>query len=271
MRADPEAESYQGRNAVELLSNPDIWVALLTLTALEIVLGIDNIIFISILSGRLPAHQQKRARSLGLLAAMAMRIGLLFSINWVMGLTDTLFEVFDREFSGRDLILLVGGAFLIYKATTEIHARLEGDSHDQSTAKQATFWGVIAQIMVLDAVFSLDSVITAVGMADDIEVMVAAVVISVGVMLLSAGTISDFVQKHPTVKMLALSFLLMIGFSLIAEGWGLHIPKGYIYAAMGFSILVEVLNLRSAAAKGKKPEPVQLREGRGVPKDSVAD
>jgi predicted tellurium resistance membrane protein TerC len=253
---------------VELLSNPDVWVALLTLTALEIVLGIDNIIFISILSGRLPADQQKRARTLGLLGAMMMRIALLFSINWVMGLTDPLFEVLDKEVSGRDLILLVGGAFLIYKATTEIHARLEGESHEQSGAKQVTFWGVIAQIMLLDIVFSLDSVITAVGMADDIEVMIAAVIISVGVMLVSAGPISDFVQHHPTVKMLALSFLLMIGFSLIAEGWGFHIPKGYIYAAMGFSVLVEVLNLRSAAAKGKKSEPVQLREGRGVPRDS---
>lgn len=246
-------------------------MAFLTLTALEIVLGIDNIIFISILSGRLPAEQQQRARTLGLLAAMAMRIGLLFSINWVMGLTDPIFEIADREFSGRDLILLIGGAFLIYKATTEIHARLEGESHEQSGAKSATFWGVITQIMLLDIVFSLDSVITAVGMADDIEVMIAAVVVSVGVMLVSAGPISDFVQKHPTVKMLALSFLLMIGFSLIAEGWGLHIPKGYIYAAMGFSILVEVLNLRSAAAKPKKSDPVHLRKGIGVPKDAGAD
>jgi predicted tellurium resistance membrane protein TerC len=256
---------------VELLSNPDIWVALLTLTALEIVLGIDNIIFISILSGRLPVEQRQRARTVGLLAAMAMRIALLFSINWVMGLTDPLFDIAGKEISGRDLILLVGGAFLIYKATTEIHDRLEGEAHGQTVGKTVTFGAVIAQIMLLDIVFSLDSVITAVGMADDIEVMIAAVVISVLVMLVSAGPISNFVQQHPTVKMLALSFLLMIGFSLIAEGWGLHIPKGYIYAAMGFSVLVEVLNLRASAAKPTKSEPVHLREGAGLPKNIVGD
>ncbi|MCC6705878.1 MAG: TerC family protein [Thermomicrobiales bacterium] len=256
---------------MEILSNPDVWVALLTLTALEIVLGIDNIIFISILSGRLPESQRKRARTVGLGAAMVMRILLLLSINWVIGLTDPIFSIADKDFSGRDLILLLGGAFLLYKATSEIHARLEGEEHHSSGGKVLSFWGVIAQIMLLDIVFSLDSVITAVGMADDVEVMIAAVVISVGVMLFSAGPISEFVQAHPTVKMLALSFLLMIGFSLIAEGWGLHIPKGYIYAAMGFSVLVEMLNLRVAKNKPHTPEPVQLREGVGVPKDALGD
>lgn len=251
---------------MELLSNPDVWVALLTLTALEIVLGIDNIIFISILSGRLPESQRARARTVGLAAAMVMRILLLLSINWVIGLTDPIFNVFDKDFSGRDLILLVGGLFLLGKATTEIHSRLEGEEHGQEGGKVASFAGVIFQIMLLDIVFSLDSVITAVGMADDVEVMIAAVVISVGIMLVSAGPISDFVQKHPTVKMLALSFLLMIGLSLVAEGWGLHIPKGYIYAAMGFSVLVEMLNLRASAAKKVHAEPVHLREGVGVPK-----
>jgi len=237
----------------------------LTLTALEIVLGIDNIIFISILSSRLPEGMRKRARTIGLIGAMIMRIALLFSINWVMGLTEPWFTIGDTEISGRDLILLVGGTFLIFKATTEIHTRLEGEEHAQEGGKVASFWGVIAQIMLLDIVFSLDSVITAVGMAEDIEVMVAAVIISVGVMLVSAGPISEFVQAHPTVKMLALSFLLMIGFSLVAEGWGFHIPKGYIYAAMGFSILVEVLNLQ-VAKRRHPPEPVHLREGVGVPK-----
>jgi len=251
---------------VELLSNPDVWVALLTLTALEIVLGIDNIIFISILTGRLPESQRARARTIGLAAAMIMRILLLLSINWVIGLTDPIFTIADHDFSGRDLILLVGGLFLIGKATTEIHSRLEGEEHHEGGGKAVSFAGVILQIMLLDIVFSLDSVITAVGMADDVEVMIAAVVISVGVMLVSAGPISEFVQHHPTVKMLALSFLLMIGFSLVAEGWHLHIPKGYIYAAMGFSVLVEVLNLRATAAKKVKPEPVHLREGVGVPK-----
>jgi predicted tellurium resistance membrane protein TerC len=251
---------------VDLLSNPDVWVALLTLTALEIVLGIDNIIFISILTGRLPESQQARARSIGLGAAMIMRILLLLSINWVIGLTDPIFTIADHDFSGRDLILLGGGLFLIGKATTEIHARLEGEEHHEGGGKAVSFAGVIVQIMLLDIVFSLDSVITAVGMADDIEVMIAAVVISVGVMLFSAGPISEFVQQHPTVKMLALSFLLMIGFSLVAEGWHYHIPKGYIYAAMGFSVLVEMLNLRASASKKVHPEPVHLREGVGVPK-----
>jgi predicted tellurium resistance membrane protein TerC len=246
---------------LDWISNPDIWVALLTLTTLEIVLGIDNIIFISILAGRLPESQRDRARMVGLAAALVTRILLLLSINWVIGLEDSLFDIGGHHFSGRDLILLAGGLFLIYKATTEIHAKLEGEEHhEQAGGKAASFAGVIFQIMLLDIVFSLDSVITAVGMADDVEVMIAAVVIAVGVMLVLSGPLSEFVQRHPTVKMLALSFLLMIGFSLVAEGWHYHIPKGYIYAAMGFSVLVEVLNLRVKAAK-PHPEPVHLRAG----------
>jgi predicted tellurium resistance membrane protein TerC len=244
---------------LDWISNPDIWIALFTLTTLEIVLGIDNIIFISILAGRLPESQRERARLLGLAAAMITRILLLLSINWVIGLEDSLFDIGGHHFSGRDLILLGGGLFLIYKATTEIHGKLEGEEHHATTGgKVASFAGVIFQILVLDIVFSLDSVITAVGMADDVEVMIAAVVIAVLVMLVLSGPLSEFVQRHPTVKMLALSFLLMIGFSLVAEGWGFHIPKGYIYVAMGFSVLVEVLNLRANAAKAK-PEPVHLR------------
>lgn len=244
---------------LDWISNPDIWIALFTLTTLEIVLGIDNIIFISILAGRLPESQRDRARLLGLAAAMITRILLLLSINWVIGLEDSLFDIGGHHFSGRDLILLAGGMFLIYKATTEIHGKLEGEEHHETAGgKVASFAGVIFQILVLDIVFSLDSVITAVGMADDVEVMIAAVVIAVIVMLVLSGPLSEFVQRHPTVKMLALSFLLMIGFSLVAEGWGFHIPKGYIYVAMGFSVLVEVLNLRANAAK-PKPEPVHLR------------
>jgi len=230
---------------MEWLADPDIWIALLTLTTLEIVLGIDNLVFISILSEKLPESQQVKARNTGLGLAMAMRIVLLLAISWVIGLTAPLFSFLGNELSGRDLILIGGGLFLLAKATFEIHEKLEGEEHAGSGRKvPATFGSVIAQIVALDAVFSLDSVITAVGMADEIGVMVAAVVISIGVMLVSAGAISEFVNRHPTVKMLALSFLLLIGMSLVAEGWELHIPKGYIYFAMGFSILVEVLNMR---------------------------
>ena len=244
---------------MELLSNPDVWVALLTLTALEIVLGIDNVIFISILSDKLPPEQRRRARLLGLTLAMFMRIGLLLTLNWIANLTNELFSIGSKGFSGRDLILLAGGLFLIYKATTEIHNKLEGEEHhaSDSPVKHASFGSVIAQILLLDIVFSLDSVITAVGMAEDIEVMVAAVVIAVLVMLVASGPLSDFVSKHPTVKMLALSFLLLIGTSLVAEGWGLHISKGYIYAAMAFSVFVEILNLRM---RGSAKEPVTLRD-----------
>jgi predicted tellurium resistance membrane protein TerC len=226
-------------------------VALITLTVLEIVLGIDNIIFISILAGRLPAHQQSRARSLGLLVAMVTRILLLFSLAWLTRLTTPLFALLGHTFSGRDLILLLGGLFLLAKATFEIHDKLEGDEGHRQSKAVASFGAVIAQIMVLDVVFSLDSVITAIGMARQLWVMVTAVVLAVAVMMVAAGAISDFVNRHPTVKVLALSFLLLIGFSLVADGLGQHISKGYIYFAMGFSVFVEMLNLR--VRRGGKP------------------
>ncbi len=232
-------------------------LALLTLTVMEIVLGIDNIIFISILAGRLPKEQQHRARQTGLGAALIMRILLLLSVSWIASLTNPFFSVLGFELSGRDLILLLGGLFLIYKATHEIHARLEGEEGHGDTKVTATFSGVIVQIMLLDIVFSLDSVITAVGMAEALWVMIAAVVISIGIMLFAAGPISDFVNRHPTVKMLALSFLLLIGFSLVVEGLHFHIPKGYIYFAMGFSVLVETLNLRMASTSKR---PVELKQ-----------
>jgi predicted tellurium resistance membrane protein TerC len=226
-------------------------IAFLTLASLEIVLGIDNIVFISILTGKLPQEQQARGRTLGLALAMGMRIALLFAISWVMGLTAPLFEVLGHEISGRDLILLVGGLFLIGKATFEIHERLEGGGHDDDTAKRtASFVSVLVQIAILDMVFSLDSVITAVGMADDLGVMVTAVVLSMIVMLVFVNPICAFVDRHPTVKMLALSFLLLIGMALVGDGCGFHIPKGYIYFAMGFSLFVEALNLR-VKAKGR--------------------
>jgi predicted tellurium resistance membrane protein TerC len=233
-------------------------LALLTLTVLEIVLGVDNVIFISILAGKLPPEQQARARQIGLGLALVMRIVLLLSISWIANLTEPLFNVMGFGLSGRDLILLLGGLFLLYKATTEIHDKLEGEEGHASSAVRATFSAVIIQILLLDIVFSLDSVITAVGMAEELWVMITAVVIAVAVMLFSAGPISDFVNRHPTVKMLALSFLLLIGFTLVVEGLHFHIPKGYIYFAMGFSVLVEALNLR-VASKGKK-EPVHLKQ-----------
>lgn len=254
---------------MELLSSPEAWISLLTLTVLEIVLGIDNIVFISILSGKLPENQQKKARQLGLALAMITRVLLLLSLSWIMRLTEPLFNfatilsLTDAEWvaklaiSGRDLILILGGLFLIYKSTHEIHQKLEGDDSDSGgNPKVHSFTGVIFQILILDIVFSLDSVITAVGMADHIEIMVAAVIIAVLIMLLSASAISSFVNKHPTVKMLALSFLLLIGVSLIAEGFDRHIPKGYIYFAMAFSVLVEMLNLKM---KKKDTAPVKLR------------
>lgn len=240
---------------MEWLSNGEIWIALLTLTALEIVLGIDNVIFISILSDKLPPSQREKARLVGLSLAMIMRILLLLSINWIANLTDELFAIAGHGFSGRDLIMLSGGLFLIWKSTTEIHAKLEGEEeHGGTGGKAATFSGIIVQILLLDIVFSLDSVITAVGMADDVGVMIAAVVIAVGVMLFASGPIARFVSQHPTIKMLALSFLLLIGTSLVAEGWNYHIPKGYIYSAMAFSVGVEMLNLRSRG----KAKPVKL-------------
>jgi predicted tellurium resistance membrane protein TerC len=253
---------------MEILSNPETWISLITLTVLEIVLGIDNIIFISILSGKLPQALQKKARQWGLGLAMITRVLLLLSLSWVMTLTDPLFNIGELfginnqewleklAISGRDLILLVGGLFLIYKSTHEIHLKLEGEEEEGGTPKVHTFTGVLIQILLLDIVFSLDSVITAVGMADHVEIMIAAVVIAVLIMMVSANVISDFVNNHPTVKMLALSFLLLIGVSLLAEGLDQHIPKGYIYFAMAFSILVEMLNLKM---KGKS-KPLALRD-----------
>ena len=241
------------------ISQPDAWIALGTLTVLEIVLGIDNVVFISILTGKLPAAQQPKARRLGLLLAMGMRIGLLFSLTWMMRLTEPLFTVpvLEHEISGRDLILIIGGLFLLAKATHEIHQKMEGEEGEKSARVAPSFGSVIFQILLLDIVFSLDSVITAIGMADQIAVMVIAVIIAVGFMLIFAGPVSRFVEKHPTVKILALSFLLLIGFSLIVEGLHQHIPKGYIYFAMAFSVFVEVLNLN---IKKPKTPPVHLHE-----------
>jgi predicted tellurium resistance membrane protein TerC len=241
---------------MESLTDPNVWIALATLTFLEIVLGVDNIIFISILSGKLPQDQQPKARRLGLLGALVTRILLLMSLAWVIRLTAPLFTISGTDISGRDLILILGGLFLLAKSTHEIHDRLEGEEGHASGRVAASFASVIVQIMLLDIVFSLDSVITAVGMVDELWVMVTAVIIAVGIMLMSAETISAFVHRHPTVKMLALSFLLLIGLSLVAEGFDHHIPKGYIYFAMGFSVFVEAINLRMK----RKSVPVQLHE-----------
>lgn len=254
---------------MELLSSPELWVAFLSLLLLEIVLGIDNVVFISILAGKLPAHQQRRARTIGLLLALVTRILLLLSLSWLIGLTAPIFTVFGQEISGRDLILIVGGLFLLGKSTYEIHERLEGsDGHGTGTAT-ASFAAVLTQIVLLDVVFSLDSVITAVGMVDELFIMIAAVMIAIGIMLVSAGAISDFVNHHPTVKMLALAFLLLIGASLVAEGLDAGLAKGYIYGPIAFAILVEALNLRykavTARGRSSKPdtaarqEPIHLR------------
>jgi len=242
---------------LELLTQPEVYVSLLTLTAMEIVLGIDNIVFISILTGKLPPEEQGRARTIGLSLALILRVGLLFAISWVMGLTEPLFELFDKTFSGRDLILLGGGLFLVAKATHEIHDKLEVSHTDEGgQAKRRNFALILAQIMVLDIVFSLDSVITAVGMAQHVFVMVIAMMVAVGIMLVFSGAISDFVNRHPSMKILALSFLLLIGVMLIAEGMGQHVSKGYIYFAMSFSLAVELLNMRMR----KKLAPVQLHD-----------
>ncbi len=242
---------------MDWIADPNIWIGLLTLTVLEIVLGIDNIIFISILAGRLPAAQQPKARRLGLMGAFVSRLALLFSIAWIARLTSPLFELFGRGWSGRDLILLIGGLFLIGKAVMEIHHKFEPAEATQAEVAKAaaTMGAVVAQIMVIDVIFSLDSVITAVGMVDQIEIMVAANVIALGVMLLAVTPVSDFVDRHPTVKMLALAFLVLIGTNLVAEAMGQHIPKGYTYFAMAFSVLVEMLNLRLR----KTIVPVELR------------
>ena len=241
---------------MDALLTSDNLIALVTLTALEVVLGVDNVIFISILAGKLPERDQARARRVGLMAAMVMRILLLFSLAWIVRLTEPLFSVLGKGISGRDLILLGGGLFLLAKATMEIHERLEGVEGARSARVAPSFGAVIFQIMLLDIVFSLDSVITAVGMADSLPVMVIAVVLAVGIMMLSSGTVSEFVQRHPTVKVLALSFLLLIGMSLVGEGLGQHIPKGYIYFAMAFSVFVEVVNIRVR----KSGVPVDLHD-----------
>jgi predicted tellurium resistance membrane protein TerC len=233
-------------------------IGLLTLTVMEIVLGVDNIIFISILAGKLPPEQQARARTLGLGLALVMRILLLLSISWVANLTGALFSVFDFDVSGRDLILLGGGLFLVGKATYEIHEKLEGEEGHTEARVAPSFTAVLVQIMLLDIVFSLDSVITAIGMVDQVPIMIAAVIISIGVMLVSASSISDFVNRHPTVKMLALSFLILIGVNLISEGLHFHIPKGYTYFAMAFAVMVELINLRMRSGKSK---PVELHSG----------
>jgi len=241
---------------MSILANPEAWLGLLTLTVLEIVLGIDNIIFISILAGKLPVQEQGRARRLGLAGAMLTRIALLATLAWIIRLTAPWFHLLGHPFSGRDLILIAGGLFLLAKSTREIHEGLEGDAGHAGARVRASFAGVVGQIVLLDIVFSLDSVITAVGMARHLPVMIAAVVLAVGVMMFAAAPISGFVHRHPTVKMLALSFLLMIGVSLIADGLGQHIAKGYIYFAMGFSIFVEMLNIRMRS----RSTPVELRE-----------
>ncbi len=243
---------------MEAFLTADGLAAFVTLTVLEVVLGIDNVIFISILAGKLPEADRERARRVGLMGAMVMRILLLMSIAWIVRLTAPFFTIMGHPFSGRDLILAGGGLFLIYKATHEIHDKLEGEEGQVSARVAPTFGAVIVQIMLLDIVFSLDSVITAVGMADDLVIMISAVVVAVGIMMFSAGSVSGFVERHPTVKVLALSFLLLIGCSLIADGFGMHIPKGYIYFAMGFSIFVEVINLRARAKA--KAKPVKLHE-----------
>jgi predicted tellurium resistance membrane protein TerC len=239
----------------------DLVVAFVTLTAMELVLGIDNIVFIAILSNRLPARQQQLGRRVGLALALLTRLALLFSITWIMGLTRPLFEILEQEFSGRDLILLIGGLFLLAKATWEIYDKVEGEPHEQAKGRgRAAFAAVIVQIMLLDVVFSLDSVITAVGMVDEVAIMVAAMVVAMGVMLVAMEPVSAFVERHPSLKLLALAFLVLIGTMLVAEGMGQHVPKGYIYFAMAFSILVELLNMRYRRRQG----PVQLRRRRAA-------
>jgi len=242
---------------MDWLADPQTWIAFITLVVLELVLGVDNVIFISILAGKLPAHEQQKARTTGLGLAILSRVLLLFSLSWIIGLTEPLFSVFKYEIAGRDIILILGGLFLLGKSTHEIHQKLEGVEGHASARVGPSFASVIVQILLLDVVFSLDSVITAVGMVDQLAIMIAAVIIAAGVMIVSAGPISNFVDRHPTIKMLALSFLLLIGFTLIVEGLHQHIPKGYVYFAMAFSIFVELLNLRLRKAHAA---PVKLHE-----------
>jgi predicted tellurium resistance membrane protein TerC len=247
---------------MEWLTSPEIWVAFFTLTALEIVLGIDNIIMIAILVGRMPPHLQARTRFFGLALAMVTRIALLLSITWIMRLTNDLFEVFGQGISGRDLILFFGGLFLLWKSSTEMYHSLEGEDEtgEQPNGAARNFIGTIIQIAIIDIVFSLDSVITAVGMVSHVPVMVAAIIVAVLVMMLAAGTISDFIDRHPSLKMLALSFLVVVGTVLIAESFEVHVPKGYVYFAMAFSLAVEALNIRMRIARGRKEDPVKLRK-----------
>lgn len=242
---------------LSLMSDPELWIAFFTLTALELVLGIDNIIFISILVARLPEQSRERARRIGLFFAMFMRIGLLLLLSWIVGATEPLFSVLGKSVSPRDLILLGGGVFLLWKSTQEIHQLLEGEEGEHGSAVKATLSAIILQIIIIDLVFSLDSIITAVGMVDNVVVMIAAVVASVGLMMVFAKSIGHFVADHPTIKMLALSFLMVVGMALVAEGFGNHVPKGYIYFAMAFSLAVEMLNLRMHK---KRSKPVQLHE-----------
>ena len=242
---------------MEWLTQPQAWIALATLTVLELVLGIDNIVFLTILAGKLPAAQRAKARRIGLALAMLTRIALLLSLAWLIGLTAPWFALFGHEFSGRDLILILGGLFLLAKSTHEIHQKLEGNESEMSARAAPSFTSVIVQIILLDVIFSLDSVITAVGMVEQVQIMVIAIVIAIGLMMVFARPIGDFVDRHPTVKILALSFLLLIGTALIADGAGMHIPRGYIYFAMGFSVMVEVFNLRAKKLTGP---PVQLHE-----------
>lgn len=241
---------------MDWLADPQIWIAFITLVTLELVLGVDNVIFISILAGKLPPGEQKRARQTGLALAVLSRILLLFSLSWIIGLTAPLFSVRDFEISGRDIVLFLGGLFLLAKATIEIHQKLEGVEGHASARIKPSFASVMVQVLLLDVVFSLDSVITAVGMVDELAVMIAAVIVAAGTMIAVAGPVGDFVERHPTVKMLALSFLLLIGFTLVIESLHQHIPKGYIYFAMGFSVFVEMLNLRLR----KERSPVELHK-----------
>jgi predicted tellurium resistance membrane protein TerC len=246
--------------SMEIFTDPASWIALLTLTFLEIVLGVDNIIFISIVSNKLPANQQQRARNVGLALALIMRVGMLLAITWIIRFKDPLFELFGMGFSIRDIILMLGGLFLLYKSTIEIHHKMEGGHEQKESKRPATMTNVIVQIVLLDIIFSFDSILTAVGLTDQLILMIIAVVISIGVMMVFAKSISDFIAEHPTLEILALSFLILIGFMLIVEGVQIHVPKGYIYFAVFFSLLVEIVNMRVRKARGAAKEPVKLHK-----------